>query len=86
MKEYTFNKIVNIAKLTQELRFAGFNTPGVAYNGQDSNPILTVLLDDSETKDPSVIVAGHIGTPSKQTSIEDRIKILETKAGVVADV
>ena len=58
MDKYTYNKKSNIEKLQSELTAAGYLVDGLVYD-EGSNRT-TVMLKDTETKDPTSIVTAHV--------------------------
>lgn len=62
MRIYNFNIKVNIDKLQDELVAAGFTSAELSYT-DSVPPIVQVLLDDAEEKDPTAVVMAHEYVP-----------------------
>lgn len=76
MKDFNYNKICDVVKLTEELKAAAFNVIGVTFTGSAT----IVYLADTETKDPKTIVEAHVlpdpVMPPPPESQEDQINDL----------
>ena len=58
VKEFKYNKLVDPEQLHKQIAKAGFNILGIVFYSGDN--IATVMLDDSETKDPTSIVEAYV--------------------------
>lgn len=58
MKQTIVERATDNELLHKELKEAGFSVDGVTVDGDRT----VVILHDSETKDPSAIIAAHTGT------------------------
>ena len=57
VKEFKYNKLVDPEQLHKQIAKAGFNILGIVFYAGDN--VATVMLDDSETKDPTSIVEAY---------------------------
>lgn len=75
-REYRFTKEVNGLRLFSELQAAGFNVISMT-----SCPNCVLLMPDSETKDPYVVIAAHvpIDKRSRRQALVDELKALDAK-------
>lgn len=59
--EFKYTKKVDPSKLHKQIANAGFNILGIMYD--EGKNQTTVMLDDSETKDPSSVVEAYVYAP-----------------------
>ncbi len=78
-KEYAYAKVVEGARLHNELTKAGYKVETIYSNQSCTDPSqdkpwCKVVLPDDELKDPSPIVAAHV--PCQKTPLEKQLDLL----------
>lgn len=58
VQEYKYTKLVDAGKLHKALAEAGYAVLGISYDSGRNE--VTVMLDDSETKDPEPVVTAYV--------------------------
>ena len=74
-------KQVIVWKLEKDLKAAGFNVLAMSYNTVDYDPPqITIILDETEVKDPTSIVNNHVYKNQKSINWKTAFQNAETTA------